>query len=242
MKKSVVYVILTLIFINLNYYKAEAVDVWVTAKDNIDYYVSTNHFSKKSNDNFTILVKLVDPNSNRPNGWFFGFRKDNINNTWTFILEGMENYEPVSNYYHIEKILDYCIENLLNNEKAAEENYKIGNKYRWDGNSVKAVEYLEKAVELGNYKNSVHLFVLGHAYFNNKQYQKSINSYNKALSLFKTEKRYGDVAKSYYLIGTCYERLNNKNAAIGAYKNAVAQNQDNDESKKAKQRISELEK
>ena len=159
-------------------------------------------------------------------------------------------YSFKKEYTNGNKITKVTIEAGTIDLKAAEENYNIGNKYRWNGNSSKAVEYLEKAVQLANYTNSVHLFVLGHAYSDNKQYQKSIDSYSKALALFKKESRYGDVTKSYYLIGACYEKLNNKNAAIEAYKNAaieayknaVAQNQDNNESKAAKQRLSTLEK
>ena len=93
--------------------------------------------------------------------------------------------------------------------------YAVGNEYRLDKknpNPKKTIALLERAIQLSsemNYNIPYYKYLLGRAYYDDKQYKKAIDSYSDAKIKFsiKVNPDEMNMARCYYYMGRCYEEL-----------------------------------
>ena len=97
----------------------------------------------------------------------------------------------------------------------------------------KALAHLKKALEYyeaqgDNSKSAIILIDIGHSYFNNAQYTKSILYYSSALSEFDKSGDSLNIVACYSYIGNANASLGNSDEAVGFFNNAVTIAQRND--------------
>ena len=94
---------------------AEASDVWVYGEGGGDYYVVTDTFQKYSDSHFTVDIKMVFPGNfvGNPSGQYgYEFKKER--RTWIYTMSEMSDYYlPVSDDIVAQRILRYCLNNLM---------------------------------------------------------------------------------------------------------------------------------
>lgn len=112
----------------------------------------------------------------------------------------------------------YDIALEMNLDEKDETLYNIGVSFGQEGNTILAIEYLEKAFA-ENPQNEIVLYELGYYYDKNLQYEKSIEYYNKYLDIDPFN------YSVWYNIGITYNRMAIFDKAIDAYEFALALNE-----------------
>ena len=165
--------------------------------------------------------------------WFNTYLPDStrINSINTLAWEGFLFTQPDSAFYFAQKHYDFAKKRGLKKEMAVASNTQ-GTSFYMSGNFAKAIDYFYKSLrlkeELKDYKGiAATLNKMGMIYDEQKDYEKAIGLYTKAIENFqqlpgKSESDYQVLVASYHNLGVLYLNRGNHEKALDYFNKTLA--------------------